>query len=98
MNISVGDHIVMKKPHPCGSKEFTVTRIGADFKIKCVVCGREMMLPRSKVEKNIKEIRFNSSYFGINRGNSIFFARCGCMDSVRNYCGFRNCERYFLLS
>ncbi len=57
MNISVGDHIVMKKPHPCGSKEFTVTRIGADFKIKCACCGREMMLPRSKVEKNIKEIK-----------------------------------------
>ena len=57
MNVSVGQHIVMKKPHPCGSKVFTVTRIGADFKIKCEGCGREMMLPRSKVEKNIKEIK-----------------------------------------
>ncbi len=57
MNISVGDTVLMKKPHPCGSKEFTVTRIGADFKIKCNGCSREMMLPRSKVEKNIKEIK-----------------------------------------
>lgn len=57
MNISVGDTVLMKKPHPCGAREFTVTRIGADFKIKCLGCGREMMLPRSKVEKNIKEIK-----------------------------------------
>jgi len=57
MNISVGDTVLMKKPHPCGAREFTVTRIGADFKIKCAGCGREMMLPRSKVEKNIKEIK-----------------------------------------
>ena len=57
MNLSVGDTILMKKPHPCGSREFTVTRIGADFKIKCAGCGKEMMLPRSKVEKNIKEIK-----------------------------------------
>lgn len=57
MNISVGDTVLMKKPHPCGAREFTVTRIGADFKIKCTGCGREMMLPRSKVEKNIKEIK-----------------------------------------
>lgn len=57
MNIAVGDILMMKKPHPCGSREFTVTRIGADFKIRCNGCGREMMLPRSKVEKNIKQIK-----------------------------------------
>lgn len=57
VNIAVGDILMMKKPHPCGSREFTVTRIGADFKIRCNGCGREMMLPRSKVEKNIKQIK-----------------------------------------
>lgn len=57
MNVNVGDIIVMKKPHPCGSKEFEVLRIGADFKIKCTVCGHEVMLPRTKAEKNIKQIR-----------------------------------------
>ncbi len=57
MNIKLGDQIVMKKPHPCGCKEFLVTRIGADFKIRCMGCGREMMLPRSKVEKNIRQIK-----------------------------------------
>jgi len=56
MNVNVGDILVMKKPHPCGGKEFEVLRIGADFKIKCKTCGHEVMLPRSKAEKNIKSI------------------------------------------
>ena len=56
MDISVNDIIEVKKPHPCGSKEFQVLRIGMDFKIKCVNCGREIMLPRYKVEKSIRTI------------------------------------------
>jgi hypothetical protein len=47
----------MKKPHPCGGKEFEVLRIGADFKIKCTTCSREVMLARSKAEKNIKAVK-----------------------------------------
>ena len=46
----------MKKPHPCGSKEFTLLRIGMDFKIRCEGCGREVMAPRKKIEKNIKKV------------------------------------------
>lgn len=57
MNIQVGDILTMKKPHPCGGKEFEVLRIGADFKIRCTTCAREVMLPRTKVEKNIKSIK-----------------------------------------
>ena len=56
MNVRVNDKIEMKKTHPCGNKIFTVTRIGMDFKIKCDKCGREVMIPRSKAEKNIKKI------------------------------------------
>lgn len=56
MDIKVGDRLIMKKEHPCGCREFEVTRIGADFKIKCVGCGREVMLPRVKCEKNIKTV------------------------------------------
>jgi len=59
MNIEVGNILLMKKPHPCGSKEFEVLRIGADFKIRCLSCGREVMVPRSKIEKNIKSVRNN---------------------------------------
>ena len=56
MDVRVGDVLRMKKPHPCGSLEFTVLRSGMDFKIKCNGCGREVMIPRSKCEKNIKKI------------------------------------------
>lgn len=56
MNINVGDILTLKKKHPCGSEQWKVTRIGADFKIVCQGCGHELMLPRSKVEKSIKKI------------------------------------------
>lgn len=57
MDVKVGDIITMKKAHPCKSKDFEVLRIGADFKIRCLGCSREVMLPRSKAEKNIKAIK-----------------------------------------
>lgn len=56
MDIKIGDKVEMKKQHPCGCKEFEILRIGMDFKIKCCGCGREVMVPRTKVEKNIKHI------------------------------------------
>ncbi|MDY6017644.1 MAG: DUF951 domain-containing protein [Acutalibacteraceae bacterium] len=56
MDVRVGDTLLMKKKHPCGSDRFAVLRIGADFKIKCTGCGHEVMLERVKVEKNIKKI------------------------------------------
>mgnify|MGYP002514510582 CR=1 FL=1 len=54
--LAVGDVAEMKKKHPCGGEQFAVLRIGADFRIRCVNCGREVMLERVKVEKNIKKI------------------------------------------
>ncbi len=56
MEISVGDRLQMKKPHPCGCSIFKVTRIGMDFKLVCEGCSHEVMIPRSKAEKNIKKI------------------------------------------
>lgn len=56
MDIRVGDVITMKKKHPCGCDRFTVLRIGADFRIKCLECDREVMLERVKVEKNIRKL------------------------------------------
>ena len=56
MNINVGDVLTLKKKHPCGSDQWKVTRIGADFKIVCQGCGHELMLPHSKVEKSIKKV------------------------------------------
>lgn len=56
MDVSVGDKLVMKKSHPCGCNTFLVLRVGMDFKIKCNGCGHEVMLPRVKAEKNIKQL------------------------------------------
>ena len=56
IDVSVGDTILMKKPHPCGSKTFLVLRVGMDFKIKCTECGHEVMVARSKITKNIKSV------------------------------------------
>lgn len=56
MDVQVNDKIKMKKPHPCGADTFLVLRVGMDFKIKCEGCGHEVMVPRAKIEKNIKKI------------------------------------------
>lgn len=61
MNVNVGDILVMKKQHPCGGREFEVLRIGVDFKIKCTKCGREVMVARTKVEKNIRAVKNNTA-------------------------------------
>ena len=57
MDIQVGDVLVMKKTHPCGSREWEVLRAGADFKLRCCGCGREVMGARTKFEKNVREVR-----------------------------------------
>ena len=56
MDIKQGDILTMKKPHPCGEKRWKVMRAGADFRLKCLGCGHEVLLPRFKAEKNIRSI------------------------------------------
>lgn len=56
MDIAVGDIIQTRKKHPCGAASFEVLRVGMDFRIRCTGCGREIMLPRVKIEKNIKKV------------------------------------------
>ena len=56
MDIQVNDILTMKKQHPCGSKQWQVLRIGMDFRLKCLGCGHEVMLPRSKAEKHIRTV------------------------------------------
>lgn len=57
MDVRVNDILLMKKEHPCGSKEFLVLRAGMDFKIRCLGCGHEVMVARNKIERNIKKIK-----------------------------------------
>lgn len=57
MDVRVNDVIQMKKPHPCGCKDFLVLRSGMDFKLRCQGCGHEVEISRLKAEKNIKKIQ-----------------------------------------
>ena len=57
MDIQVGNIVKMNKQHPCGSHDWEVLRIGADFRLKCEGCGHQIMLPRRTLEKSIKEIK-----------------------------------------
>lgn len=56
LDIRVGDRVSLRKPHPCGGDEWEVTRIGADIGIRCLTCGRRIMLPRAKIEKRARSV------------------------------------------
>lgn len=55
--INVGDIAVMRKTHPCGSNEWVVYRTGLDIGIRCLGCGRRVLLPRNKFERAVKKLR-----------------------------------------
>ena len=50
----VGDSVKLKKQHPCGSSEWEILRVGADFRLKCMGCGHQIMIARRQVEKNTR--------------------------------------------
>ena len=56
MDVRIGDILTLKKAHPCGSRDWEVLRIGADFRLRCCGCGREVMGARSKFERGVKQI------------------------------------------
>lgn len=66
IRFSTGDILEMKKPHPCGSKQFRCERGGSDIRIVCVGCGRDMTIPRIKLEKSIKKVIKEESQIGKN--------------------------------
>lgn len=57
VELKLNQQVELKKQHPCGSRVWTVLRVGMDVKLRCQGCGHELMLPRSKAEKAIKKIR-----------------------------------------
>lgn len=61
IRFSVGDTIELKKPHPCGSSQFKVARVGSDIRIICIGCGRDMTVNRIKLEKSLKKLNLSSS-------------------------------------
>ena len=61
MDIQLGDVLEMKKAHPCGEKKWLVLRTGADFRLKGMGWGHEVMTPRFKAEKNIRQVHKKNS-------------------------------------
>ena len=54
--LALHDRIRLRKPHPCGGYDWLVIRLGADIGLKCEGCGRRVLLPRSEVERRLKQI------------------------------------------
>jgi hypothetical protein len=61
MKYNVGDILELKKPHACGSHHWEVLRIGAEVRIKCVKCGRELMIFKPELAKKIKKVEIDSN-------------------------------------
>jgi hypothetical protein len=56
----LGDVVEMKKPHPCGSKQWKLIRMGMDIRIKCIGCNHSVLLPRSQFEKMLKKVLYSN--------------------------------------
>ena len=56
INVQVDDLVRLRKPHPCGSYEWLVVRIGADIGLKCQVCGRRVLMDRRTFNKRAKQV------------------------------------------
>lgn len=56
LKYDLGTKVIMKKQHPCGTNEWEITRVGADIKIKCINCGRTVLIPRIEFNKKLKKI------------------------------------------
>ncbi|GIV83911.1 MAG: hypothetical protein KatS3mg052_0918 [Candidatus Roseilinea sp.] len=54
--IQIGDVVRLRKPHPCGSYDWTVVRIGADIGLKCHTCGRRVLLTRREFERRLERV------------------------------------------
>ena len=57
LNYELGDIVKLKTPHPCESQEWEILRVGADFRLKCLGCGHQVMVARKLVEKNTRGLR-----------------------------------------
>jgi hypothetical protein len=56
MHFELGDRLRLRKQHPCGNTDWEVVRLGADIGLRCEKCGRRVLLPRSEVERRIKQV------------------------------------------
>ncbi len=56
LEYTLGTKVIMKKTHPCGTNKWEITRLGADIKIKCINCGRVVLIPRIEFNRKVKKI------------------------------------------
>ena len=61
LDVRVDDIVQMRKPHPCGGREWRVVRTGADIGLVCLTCHRRLMMPRDKFRRAVKNIVHSSS-------------------------------------
>ncbi len=57
IKFKTNDIVELKKPHPCGSKQFRVLRVGSEIRVVCLGCGHDMVIDRIKLEKATKKIQ-----------------------------------------
>ena len=55
MKYTIDQTITTKKPHVCGNNQWLIIRTGADIKMKCLKCSREVMIPKYELDKKIKQ-------------------------------------------
>ena len=55
-DLQIDDIVRLRKPHPCGSYDWKVVRLGADIGLECLNCGRRVLLPRRKLAQRLKTI------------------------------------------
>ncbi|KUK98513.1 MAG: Uncharacterized protein XE09_0084 [Atribacteria bacterium 34_868] len=56
LDLRVGDIVKLKKKHPCGGYHWEITRTGIDIGLRCLCCGRKVLVPRVKIERRIRQI------------------------------------------
>ncbi|MBX6350880.1 MAG: DUF951 domain-containing protein [Clostridia bacterium] len=56
LELHLGDVVRLRKPHPCGSDRWEIVRVGADLRLRCLGCGRLVLIERSRAERRIREI------------------------------------------
>jgi len=64
MRVDIGDQVRMKKTHPCGGQVWEVIRTGMDIRVRCLKCGRSVMLPRSQFERQVVEFVHSTHILG----------------------------------
>lgn len=62
LKIFEGDIVTMKKPHPCGKNEWQIIKTGVDMKIKCVGCGREVMITRFDFFGRVRKVSIDGHF------------------------------------